>query len=68
MPSHRSLALSLSFKQQLELNLLSAFTEDFPAESVSSYIEKNLRGKTREKVYTTSNTLLTMLLTATRGG
>jgi hypothetical protein len=66
MTSNHSLSLSLLFKEQLSQNLLPAFEEDFPKEIVSAYVEKHLKGKTRDKVYTVSNTLATMILTATQ--
>jgi hypothetical protein len=69
MTHNTSLELSIAFKEKLQLDLLPSFKEDFPEEMVASYIENKyrdttIRKKPREKVYTMSNTLLLMLLTA----
>jgi hypothetical protein len=71
MADNPSLELSLLFKEQMQLNLLPAFKEDFPEKAVTSYIAKkygktDIRKRPRDKVYIICNILLVWLLSATQ--
>jgi len=65
MTPNRSLALSIELKELMRTDLLQNIDSDFPFE----LIEQNHEGKenkktTRDRVYNTENTLLTMILSA----
>ena len=62
MTANTSLELSLSFKKQLESNLLPAFENLLPSEAMSQYVKENL-SHTRDKVYTPVRTALLMIFT-----
>jgi hypothetical protein len=69
MTHNSSLELSLLFREQLHQDLFPVIAHDFPQETISSYMEekykeKSARQKPRDKVYTVSSTLFTMLLTS----
>jgi hypothetical protein len=42
MTANPSLELSLMFKEQMQLNLLPAFKEDFPQEAVTSLYSREI--------------------------
>jgi hypothetical protein len=62
MTDNPSLELSLAFKRQLAVNLLPAFEQMLPTETIERYVKDNL-SKTRDKVYTPSRTVFAMILT-----
>jgi len=62
MTDNTSLELSLSFKKQLETNLLPAFEELLPNESIDNYVREHL-SHTRDKVYTPVRTAFSMIFT-----
>jgi len=62
MTENQSLALSLAFKNQLSSNLLPTFEELLPLSEIEEYVKKHL-SHTRDKVYTPSRTLLSMIFT-----
>jgi hypothetical protein len=57
-----SLELSLAFKKQLESNLLPAFENLLPVETINKYVNDNL-SHTRDKVYTPVRTAFSMIFT-----
>jgi hypothetical protein len=62
MTDNTSLELSMAFKRQLEGNLLPAFENMIPTETIEKYVKENL-SHTRDKVYTPSRTAFAMIFT-----
>lgn len=64
MTPNRSLALSLELKALMRTNLLHNIDTDFPFEMIKTHEPHTTKKATRDRVYNTENTLLTMLLSA----
>jgi hypothetical protein len=62
MTDNISLELSLSFKKQLEGNLLPIFENLLPISSMDNYVKAHL-SHTRDKVYTPVRTAIAMIFT-----
>jgi hypothetical protein len=62
MTDNISLKLSLAFNNQLSSNLLPAFEELLPYETINEYVKENL-SHTRDKVYTPLRTAFAMIFT-----
>jgi hypothetical protein len=62
MTDNTSLELSLAFKRQLSGNLLPAFEDMLPTQTIEKYVKDHL-SKTRDKVYTPLRTVFAMILT-----
>ena len=64
MTPNQSMALSFELKAKMRTNLLHNIDSDFPFEMIKSEEFIATKKATRDRVYTTENTLLTMLLSA----
>jgi len=62
MTDNTSLELSLTFKKQLEHNLLPVFEDLLPMESIDNYVKDNL-SHTRDTVYSPVRTAFSMIFT-----
>jgi len=63
MTPNDSLILSLQIKDLLKTDLLHAFQEDIPFEEIEHQVQEVMTGM-RDRVFTPSNTILTMLLSS----